>query len=62
MNAFESKRLQDDHRRLDEEIARRLQRRWTDPIELQQLKKQKLALKDRLHHITRLEQTAKQAA
>lgn len=62
MDDFEKKRLHDDHRRLDHEIAQSLQSRWTDPIELQQLKKQKLAIKDRLHQITRLDQSAIQAA
>ncbi|MEZ5931974.1 MAG: YdcH family protein [Alphaproteobacteria bacterium] len=58
MNAFERERLRDDHRRLDEEIARRLRRPWTDPTELQQLKKQKLAIKDRLHRSVSLDRSA----
>ncbi|NJO36600.1 MAG: YdcH family protein [Rhizobiales bacterium] len=62
MNVFERKRLQDDHRRLDQEIAQRLQRRWTDPIELQQLKKQKLAIKDLLHRVACLDPSAPQSA
>ena len=62
MNAFERERLQDDHRRLDDEIERLLRWRWTDPYELQQLKKQKLAIKDRLHRIVSLDQSAEQAA
>jgi hypothetical protein len=62
VNAFETERLRDDHRRLDEGIERRLRRRWTDPTELQQLKKRKLALKDRLHRASRLDRLATQAA
>ncbi len=51
MNAVLRERLKDDHRRVAEEIDRLLLRRWIDPDELQRLKKQKLAIKDRLHRI-----------
>jgi hypothetical protein len=51
MNALERRRLQETHRRLNDEIARRLRGRWADPLELQRLKKKKLAIKDWLHRI-----------
>ncbi len=62
MNAVMQKRLVDDHRRLDEEIDRMLQRRWADPYKIQQLKKQKLAIKDRLHCLASDDQMATEAA
>ncbi len=62
MNAVMRERLEDDHRRLDEEIERMLGRRWADPHELQQLKKQKLAIKDRLHRQAPIDQVVTKAA
>ena len=62
MNAIMQRRLEDDHKRLDEEIERMLRRRWTDAFELQQLKKQKLAIKDRLHRMTQSDQLVTEAA
>lgn len=51
MNPSERQRLQRDHRHLDEEIQLVMEQGWADPIELRQLKKRKLAIKDRLHRI-----------
>ncbi len=51
MNLLERQRLLNDHRHLDEEIQRVMKSPRTDPMILQRLKKQKLAIKDRLHQI-----------
>jgi uncharacterized protein YdcH (DUF465 family) len=62
VNALLRERLEDEHRRLDEEIERMLRWRWTAPCELQQLKKQKLAIKDRLHRIAFTDRSVTEAA
>ncbi|MEM7044883.1 MAG: YdcH family protein [Pseudomonadota bacterium] len=62
MNVLIRERLEADHRRLDEAIERMLQRRWADPYELQQMKKQKLAIKDRLHRAVPFYRSEKQVA
>jgi uncharacterized protein YdcH (DUF465 family) len=49
MNAFIYK-LSVIHRKLDDEIRRELKRRFPDSIKLRQLKKLRLAVKDRLHY------------
>ncbi len=41
------------HRRLDDEIRTALARRWPDVGRVQRLKKLKLAVKDRLHQLSR---------
>ncbi len=41
------------HSRLDEEIRRELERRFPDSLRLLRLKKLRLAIKDRLHMLTR---------
>jgi hypothetical protein len=46
-------RLTNIHRRLDEQIRRELTRRLPDSLRLLRLKKLKLAVKDRLHALTR---------
>jgi hypothetical protein len=48
---MERQRLQRDHRHLDEEIQALMERPHADPMTIQELKKQKLAIKDRLHRI-----------
>ncbi|MGI9433510.1 MAG: DUF465 domain-containing protein [Geminicoccaceae bacterium] len=55
-------RLQLNHRRLDEELQREVKQRWVDPQRIQLLKKRKLAIKDRLHQITRHEADATRVA
>ena len=55
MNLLERRRLQRDHRHLDEEIQEIISRPHADPMTIQQLKKQKLAIKDRLHRIAAAE-------
>lgn len=62
MNHVERQRLQRDHRHLDEEIQRIMLRPHADPTMVRQLKKQKLAIKDRLHHIASVEQRVENAA
>lgn len=51
MNPLERQRLIRSHQELDEEIQRTLKQPLGDPMTLQRLKKQKLAIKDRLHRI-----------
>lgn len=51
VNQLERLRLQRDHRHLEEEIQRIMGQPRTDPLLLQRLKKQKLAIKDRLYRI-----------
>lgn len=48
-------RLQLNQCHLDEELEREMKQQWVDPLRIQQLKKQRLAIKDRLHQITRHE-------
>ena len=43
--------LQEEHRKLDERIARLETQSFRDPIEMQRLKKEKLALKDHSGHL-----------
>ena len=62
MNQVERQRLQRDHRYLDEEIQRILNRPHVDGTTVQQLKKQKLAIKDRLHRIASVDQRIDDAA
>jgi len=47
----ELERLRQRHRELDSTIERLLETDKTDPVQLQLLKKQKLALKDRITEI-----------
>ncbi|MEL6961299.1 MAG: YdcH family protein [Pseudomonadota bacterium] len=62
MQHLERQRLQRDHRHLDEEIQRLLSRTHADPLAIQALKKQKLAIKDRLHRIAPIDDRGQQAA
>ena len=62
MNQVERQRLQRDHRHLDEEIQRIMQRAHADPMTIQKLKKQKLAIKDRLHRIASIDPRIENAA
>lgn len=50
MNPF-NYRLTLAHSKLDAEICREQQRRVPDPVRLLQLKKLKLAIKDRMHRL-----------
>lgn len=59
---MDRRRLQRDHRHLDEEIKRIMGRAHADPMTIQQLKKQKLAIKDRLHRITAVQNVVEDAA
>ncbi|NJO37113.1 MAG: YdcH family protein [Rhizobiales bacterium] len=47
---------------MDEEIERMQQRPWANPHELQQLKKRKLAIRDRLHRIAPADRLVTEAA
>lgn len=51
-------RLAGVHRRLEQEIRRELKRRLPDGLRLARLKKLKLAVKDRLHHLQMKKQRA----
>ena len=62
MNHLERERLQRDHRHLDEKIQRIVGRPDIDPMTIKQLKKQKLAIKDRLHRIVPTERQVDDAA
>ena len=44
-------RLRQDHRDLDAKIGEQVETGWADHLELRRLKKQKLALKDRISQI-----------
>lgn len=46
-------RLLERHQRLDELLRRELSRRWADPFRIAQLKKLKLAVRDRIAHFSR---------
>jgi hypothetical protein len=59
---LERQRLQRDHRHLDEEIQALMARPHADPMTIQELKKQKLAIKDRLHRIAPVDQRVDDAA
>jgi hypothetical protein len=59
---LERQRLQRDHRHLDEEIQALMERPHADPMTIQELKKQKLAIKDRLHRIAPVEPRVDAAA
>lgn len=62
MQHLEQQRLQRDHRHLDEEIQLLMARPHADPMAIQKLKKQKLAIKDRLHRMTSVDHRGKDAA
>ena len=62
MQHLEMQRLQRDHRHLDEEIQLLMERPHADPMMIQELKKQKLAIKDRLHRIAPVDHRVEDAA
>lgn len=62
MNSLERERLQRDHRTLDKEIEHAMAANWADYHKIQQLKKQKLAIKDRLYRIAHHDIQAADAA
>ncbi|MEM8951343.1 MAG: YdcH family protein [Pseudomonadota bacterium] len=62
MDLLERQRLQRDHRHLDEQIKQIMDRPHADPMTIKQLKKQKLALKDRLYRVVPFEREGQNAA
>ncbi len=44
-------RLLEIHQRVDDALRRELRRRWPDHLRVTRLKKLKLRVKDRLHHL-----------
>ncbi|HZV19117.1 MAG TPA: YdcH family protein [Sphingobium sp.] len=51
-------RLLNRHRDIDDALRREQRQRWPDAMRLQRLKKLKLAVKDRLHALTRTPRSA----
>lgn len=62
MNQFERRRLERDHRQLDQEIKEAVAHPHADPMAILHLKKRKLAIKDRLHRITTIQNSVQHAA
>lgn len=59
---LERQRLQRDHQHLDNELQALVARPHADTAKIQEIKKQKLAIKDRLHRIAPVDQGMDDAA